>query len=128
MRALGFDNYEGVLRVYLAKYRDVSDNTLSAEHANRLDDLPPQQHSHIIPYQNATHNMKTMTIRKFKMGERSADAEGNQLEVLLRPTVMQREQRLNEKGMMTSKVYDRSSAYDNCEISAQKCFTKKKVD
>lgn len=24
MRALGFDNYEGVLRVYLAKYRDVS--------------------------------------------------------------------------------------------------------
>lgn len=125
MRALGFDNYEGVLRVYLAKYRDVSDNALSAKHANRLDDLPPQQHSHITPYQNATHNTKTMTIRKFKMGERSADAEGNQLEVLLRPTVIQREQRLNEKEVMTSKVYDRS-AYHNCEISAQKCLTKKK--
>lgn len=41
MRALGFDNYEGVLRVYLAKYRDVSDNILSAEHAKRLDDLAP---------------------------------------------------------------------------------------
>jgi hypothetical protein len=24
MRALGFDNYEGVLKVYLAKYREVS--------------------------------------------------------------------------------------------------------
>lgn len=26
MRALGFDNYEGVLKVYLAKYREVSSN------------------------------------------------------------------------------------------------------
>jgi len=24
MRALGFDNYEGVLKVYLAKFREVS--------------------------------------------------------------------------------------------------------
>lgn len=24
MRSLGFDNYEGVLKVYLAKYREVS--------------------------------------------------------------------------------------------------------
>lgn len=24
MRALGFDNYEGVLKIYLAKYREVS--------------------------------------------------------------------------------------------------------
>lgn len=55
-----------------------------------------------------------MTIQKFKMGERSADAEGNQLAALLRPTVMQREQRLNEKEVMTSKVYDKS-AYYNCE-------------
>jgi hypothetical protein len=29
MRALGFDNYEGVLKVYLAKFREVSAVTLS---------------------------------------------------------------------------------------------------
>lgn len=27
MRTLGFDNYEGVLKVYLAKYREVSSAT-----------------------------------------------------------------------------------------------------
>ncbi|WWD19093.1 hypothetical protein CI109_103551 [Kwoniella shandongensis] len=48
MRALGFDNYEGVLRVYLAKYRDAH-HSLPKRHAAHDDDLddedsqPPQQ-------------------------------------------------------------------------------------
>lgn len=37
MRALGFDNYEGVLRVYLAKYRDVSGCNLSTEHDESIE-------------------------------------------------------------------------------------------
>jgi hypothetical protein len=36
MRALGFDNYEGVLKIYLAKYREVSTRVYVCDRAKRL--------------------------------------------------------------------------------------------
>ncbi|TYJ53004.1 nuclear transcription factor Y subunit beta [Cryptococcus floricola] len=44
MRALGFDNYEGVLRVYLAKYRD-SHHSIPKRHQHHDDDGDDHDHA-----------------------------------------------------------------------------------
>lgn len=42
MRSLGFDNYEGVLKVYLAKYREVSYSCLPFCRSYLTDAAPDQ--------------------------------------------------------------------------------------
>lgn len=61
------------------------------------------------------------------MGEKSADGGGNQLAAPFRPTAMQRGQSLNEKEVMTGKVYDRP-AYYSYELHGSASPVKNKLD
>lgn len=55
MRALGFDNYEGVLKIYLAKYREVSLASHLGRHLHRDHDHHLEIIINISPFMLTDH-------------------------------------------------------------------------
>lgn len=73
MRALGFDNYEGVLKVYLAKYREVS----SCSRARCLALEPRSGMAYIWSVVVCSHSQHQITQARLRQNQPVGDDDGD---------------------------------------------------